>query len=393
MSWQQPRRSAVTAGSGMFRKTAVDAAIWGFSVVHAQTIQQSTDHTSSPADIGSAVIATMRRMNVAALPQNYEIYYEALSNPHCELADDLAELGTRPIQRQLDEIGARHLHRQDAGVVADAHGAISDKLDEILALLKSEQRSLETYGRLLDETSNGLGNRENVSRDFLKKVISLMATATDTTIDHGRKIATSMSDKSSELQEVKEKLEKYKKLAEIDALTQLQNRRAFDKAIAGIFDDRRKSMLSALVLADIDRFKPVNDRHGHPVGDRILQIVGGIFTSVASSSVMVARTGGEEFALVTEGLSEDAVARLAEELRARVEKTPFVNVANGTNYGPITLSFGLCMASEADGPDDLYVKADRALYSSKSNGRNCITRFSNLAEGAFTKNWLLYRRE
>lgn len=377
----------------MFGKTAAFAAIRGFSFVHGQVIQQAVDRPKCRNDIGSAVLATMRRMNVAAFPQNYEIYYEALTNPNSELAGDLAELGMRPAQKQLDEIGARHMNRQDSGVVADAHGAISTKLDEILALLKSEQRSLETYGRLLDETSSGLGSRENVSRDFLKKIISLMATATDTTIDHGRKIATSMSDKSSELQEVREKLEKYKKLAEVDALTQLQNRRAFDKAMAGIFDDRRKSMLSALVLADVDRFKPVNDRHGHPVGDRILQIVGGIFGSMASPSVMVARTGGEEFALVTEGLGEDAVARLAEELRARIEKTPFVNVANGTNYGPITLSFGLCMASEADGPDDLYVKADRALYASKSNGRNRITRFSNLAEGAFTKNWLLYRRE
>ena len=73
-------------------------------------------------------------------------------------------------------------------------------------------------------------------------------------------------------------------------------------------------------------------------------------------------------------------------------EAPFVNVAKGTNYGPITLSLGICMATQAQNPDDLYAKADRALYASKSAGRNRATRFSSLSEGSFVKNWLLYRR-
>jgi diguanylate cyclase len=303
------------------------------------------------------------------------------------------QLGNPPPQKKLDGIAEAFLGRQREGVVAEAHSHIVAKLDEIIALLKSEQCALEKYGRLLGETSSGLSDREVVSREFLQRIASVMSTATDTTIDHGRKIASSMSDTSSELQEVKQKLEKYKKLAETDSLTQLKNRRSFDKAIAGIYDDKRKVLFSCLVLSDIDRFKPVNDRHGHPVGDRILQIVSGIFAARVNSQVFVARTGGEEFALILEGYTEDGAFRLAEEIRQVVEQTPFVNVANGTDYGPITISFGLCMASEAEGPDDLYVKADRALYASKANGRNRITRYSEMTKGGFVKNWLLYRND
>jgi diguanylate cyclase len=141
-------------------------------------------------------------------------------------------------------------------------------------------------------------------------------------------------------------------------------------------------MFGALVLADIDRFKRVNDRYGHQIGDRILQIIGRAFREASHSNLLVARTGGEEFAMVLEGKNE-----------AAVEGMPFVNANTGMDYGPITLSLGLCMATEADGPDDLYMKADRALYASKSAGRNRVTRHSRLNAGELSKNWLIYSNE
>jgi diguanylate cyclase len=356
-------------------------------------IQPSTTGAKRHTDLASSIAATMRRMQVSALPRNYEIFYEALTNPNSELADALAALGTPPPQKKLDALADEFLGRQQESVVADVHGEIMRRLEEIIQLLRKEQSALEKYGRLLDETSSGLSGREVVSREFLQRVACLMTTATDTTIDHGRKIASSMNDKSSELAEVKQKLEAYKKLADTDALTRLNNRRSFDREIASIYDDKRKMLFSCLILADIDRFKPINDKHGHPVGDRILQIVAGIFASRTGRQVFVARTGGEEFALILEGFTEDSATKMADEIRAAVENTPFVNVTNGANYGPITVSFGLCMASEAEGPDDLYIKADRALYASKSSGRNRVTRFSQLAGGSFVKNWFLYRNE
>jgi diguanylate cyclase len=353
----------------------------------------SSAGTTEPGDLASAIVATMRRMNVGALPRNYAIYYEALTNPQGQLTAALAALGMSPTQKQLDEIAETYLGRQEAASVAIVHTEVMGKLEEIISLMQAEQEALEKYGRLLDQTSSGLTSRKATSQEFLQRVVSLISTATDTTIDHGRKTASTMSDKSSELQEAQAKLEKYKRLSETDALTQLNNRRSFDNAMAGIYADKRKIAFSSLILADIDRFKPVNDKYGHPVGDRILQIVARIFGVRSSSRVFAARTGGEEFALILENFTEDSAARLAEEIRAAVEKTPFVNTATGRDFGPITVSFGLCMATEADGPDDLYANADRALYVSKSTGRNKVTRFSQIPRGDFVKNWKIYAGE
>ena len=214
-----------------------------------------------------------------------------------------------------------------------------------------------------------------------------MSTATVSTIDQSKQVVSTLSDKTSELESVKSKLEEYKKLADTDPLTHIWNRRAFDKEVARIYNSNRGILFNALILADIDRFKEINDRFGHPVGDKILQNIAEIFRNM-----FVARTGGEEFALIVEGTSEEATFGIADRIRLLIEQTPFVNSQNSASYGSVTISMGICMASEADGPEDLYSKADRALYRSKVAGRNRVTRFSTLPERT-SKNWMLYKKD
>ena len=106
----------------------------------------------------------------------------------------------------------------------------------------------------------------------------------------------------------------------------------------------------------------------------------------------MARTGGEEFALIVEGASADATMAIAERIRQAIEEAQFGEGTNGARYGKVTLSMGICMASEADGPEDLYSKADRALYRSKVAGRNRVTHYSAQPEQS-GKNWLLYKKD
>lgn len=353
---------------------------------------ETPETAASRPDTAMTVVHTMRQLGVVGLPRNYELFYEAITAGSKQLTDALSSLGSRPTQRQLDEIALQFLGPDDRGAVEAEHDKITSKLDEILGLLKKERSSMETYGKILGETSHGLGNRQTITREFLDKIISVTATATRTSIENRDHVVSSITDKSGELQEVKSKLEEYKRLAETDALTQLQNRRSFDRALTAIYESSRGVAFSAIILADIDRFKAINDRYGHPVGDRIIQIVAGIIRSSVKEGTFVARTGGEEFAVILEGSGEEATYRIAEEIRQAVMDAPFVNVSTGANYGPVTLSLGTCMATQAQGPSDLYVKVDRALYASKSAGRNRVTRFSSLSESNFAKNWLLYRK-
>jgi diguanylate cyclase len=355
------------------------------------TMQPASAEVDRAPDLASSVLLTMRQLGVVALPRNYEIFYEALSGSNQELSLEVVSLSKRPTQDELDRIGRKYFAANHAsGIVEQARETLAGELEEIASILRNERSHVEKYGRMLDQTAGGLNGRL-VSKDLLQKIVEVMSVATTSTIDHGKEVVSALSDKSSELESVKSKLEEYKRLANTDPLTQIWNRRAFDREIAGIYNSNRGILFKALILADIDRFKQINDRFGHPVGDKVIQGIADIFRSSTREDMFVARTGGEEFALIVEGASEEATFGIADRIRLLIEQTPFVNAQTNTHYGSVTISMGLCMASEAEGPEDLYSKCDRALYRSKVTGRNRVTRFSTLPERT-GKNWMLYRK-
>lgn len=357
-------------------------------------MQPSEASGARPLDIASKIALTLRQMGIPGLPRNYELFYEAYTGTNQALIADIIDLGTKATQERLDHISARHLGRGRAeDIVESARNEIAGKIDEVMLLLLKERKSLESYGKFLDETSSGIGDRAVLTKDLLARIVGVMATATGTTIDHGRQIARSMADKSVELEKVKSTLEEYKRLADTDPLTQIRNRRAFDNALAGIYTNGKAMLPGSLIIADIDDFKRINDGYGHPTGDHIIQSVAAILQAIVPGSVFVARTGGEEFALITTCGDEQAVAELAEQVRMAIERGDYSCLQTGESCGPITVSMGMCMASEAGSPDDLYAKADRALYASKTGGRNRVTLHSSLARGEFRKGWMLYKND
>ena len=160
-----------------------------------------------------------------------------------------------------------------------------------------------------------------------------------------------------------------------DVLTGLPNRRAADEVFKRMaaYAARNVSPLTA-VLLDLDRFKEVNDCHGHESGDRALALVGSIITSTIRASDFAARFGGEEFLVLLPDTDRDAALLVAEKLRSEIERTELVGI------GSITASLGLAVLPTDTGePEELLRKADRALYSAKEGGRNRVHAFSHSA--------------
>ncbi len=335
---------------------------------------------------------TMRQMGVMGLPRNYEIFYEALTGSNHNLSLEVVSLSNRPTQEELDKIGRKYFaQNHEHAIVETARETLAREFDDLARILRNERTHVEKYGEILNQTSEGLRLRHTVSTELLQKIVGVMSNATSSTIEHGKQVASTLRDKSAELESVKTALEEYKILADTDPLTHIWNRRAFDKQIAAIYNNNKGIMFSALILADIDRFKEINDRYGHPVGDKIIQIVAEILRKNIIGDMFVARTGGEEFALIIEGASEQATFELADRLRALIGQTPILS-PTGSNYGPVTISLGICMASEADSPEELYSKADRALYRSKITGRDRVTKFSDVQDRPM-KSWMLYKKD
>jgi diguanylate cyclase (GGDEF)-like protein len=161
-------------------------------------------------------------------------------------------------------------------------------------------------------------------------------------------------------------LERVQQMAVTDGLTQLANRRSFDRSLdreltRAVRMDGRLSV----VLLDIDNFKLLNDSHGHVAGDAVLRQVAAALQECGREYDTIARYGGEEFAAVLPGCSSGLAMQVAERLRAAVEEAP--------TEVPVTASAGVA-TYPYDGIDvaGLLSAADQALYASKRGGRNMV---------------------
>lgn len=168
-----------------------------------------------------------------------------------------------------------------------------------------------------------------------------------------------------------------KHVASTDPLTGLANRGRFDQFMAEHFQSAHNDGKSlSLILLDVDRFKSVNDRHGHPAGDQVLKAVARMVGSVARATDLAARYGGEELALVLPGTSRTTAAAIAESIRHAIAARPIV--CTGVQV-QITASFGVATldgSAPFRDPAQLLKAADMAVYAAKAGGRNCVKVFS-----------------
>ncbi len=159
-----------------------------------------------------------------------------------------------------------------------------------------------------------------------------------------------------------------RRLARTDALTGLPNRRSFMETAAAVATRPIEPL--ALLMLDLDHFKTINDRFGHAVGDQALQAVTERCRDMLRDSDVIARVGGEEFAVLMPGTGRAAAVAVAERLREAVGRS---RLPIGDGRVAITTSIGGTVAEPADtGVDVVLQRADRALYAAKAAGRNRV---------------------
>ncbi|ANN65725.1 sensor domain-containing diguanylate cyclase [Bordetella bronchialis] len=166
-----------------------------------------------------------------------------------------------------------------------------------------------------------------------------------------------------------QEISELRKAAGIDPLSGLLNRRSFLYAAAMLMAEQSSRMGQvAVIMADIDFFKMVNDNHGHGAGDATIRKVGEILTGSVREHDLVARFGGEEFVILLAGASPNAVLATAERMRRNVQETP-IEYQHVTIR--ITISLGIAVGSARDGDIQAIIEsADHALYRAKQRGRN-----------------------
>ena len=167
---------------------------------------------------------------------------------------------------------------------------------------------------------------------------------------------------------MKATLKQYEELASTDTLTSVFNHGRIETELRNAIEQYKKEdLISSLMILDIDHFKNVNDRYGHAVGDTTLAHLAEIIKeTLADRNTAVGRWGGEEFAVVIYGEDKDSIVDTAEMLRRSIEAASFEVV------GSVTCSIGVTELHSDDTPDSWFNRADHAMYTAKSQGRNRV---------------------
>nr|WP_250152388.1 diguanylate cyclase [Ancylobacter radicis] len=167
-------------------------------------------------------------------------------------------------------------------------------------------------------------------------------------------------------------------LASLDPLTGIANRRSFDTVFALQWSAGQPL---AILLIDIDAFKSFNDRYGHRAGDGCIRAVAQLMAGTVRASDVVARIGGEEFAVLMPGASLTAAADVAERLREAVEGLAIAHADQPGGIATVSIGAAACTPTPDLAPGDLFVAADLALYASKNAGRNRVRLAEKVAPG------------
>ncbi len=155
-----------------------------------------------------------------------------------------------------------------------------------------------------------------------------------------------------------------------DGLTGMQNRRYFDDALREYLEEFGKiNKPIGLMVLDLDHFKGVNDTHGHDVGDEVLRSVANCLRDFTRYHDVVARLGGEEFAIVVPNMDEDHLWKFAERIRKAIAA---LTITSGNVRLKVTTSVGLAIWDKRENPDEFYKRADKMLYRAKQLGRNRV---------------------
>lgn len=305
-------------------------------------------------------------------PIAYSVWYEYASGQNDELNKDIQ--AARAKNELIDYQKVLEWFRNH----------VSDK-----QLLNTEEQTRKA-GSLLDGMTSRLveaGNRMGIQGAQLKTDIEYLSSAstdpdiknicrnivlkTQKIINDNTDLKNNINTTISELDVLKIELKNLREAAKTDMLTGLLNRRGFEDAIEKPMEEAQEGIAPlTLIIADIDRFKLINDNYGHLTGDNVLKLISKLLQRHIKGKDIAGRFGGEEFIMVLPETKMDGGFALAEQIRTGLEKMRWQSKSSGKDIGTITISLGVAQFIPGEDLNTLIARADKALYAAKENGRN-----------------------
>ena len=244
-------------------------------------------------------------------------------------------------------------------------------LRHVAKVLQAHVTDSESFSEQLDGHNERLSRHESVGP--IKEIVLALIEDNRDMRDRLDNVRNQLEESRLQVVQLQTNLEKAEEAGLRDVVTAIGNRRFFDACfIEEVQKAQRLGDHICLALADIDKFKHVNDRFGHLVGDRLLRLFANILVQNVRGQDKVARFGGEEFALIFPGARLGEAVTAAERIRGILESKQWTIEPSGERVGKVTASFGVAKLRADESSSDLLRRADERLYEAKVQGRNRV---------------------
>jgi len=332
-----------------------------------------TESVEKSAEFLRLAIMHMARQKAGHHPLSFSVWYEHVSGTNNLLSEELNRLQEKGVLL-TDEMTEALYSKYVSDCDADATQRVHDELEKILAHIAVSTREADERSSQFDHSLAHYSTQleETPGIESLQAVIKALLTETRSMRSSLSVLQNELSEKTREMESLKEQLRMVREETIIDALTGLVNRKVFLERfdLARHVPDAHGNL--CLLLADIDHFKNINDNYGHLLGDKVIRQVAQTMNATVKGSDTAARYGGEEFAILLPNTLLNNGRKLAEQIRLKVERIRVRRADNGSTLGVVTISVGAACYRLGDSADSLIHRADMALYAAKNNGRNQV---------------------
>lgn len=329
-----------------------------------------------------AIVAFLEDQRLEPTPVNYSFAYQVMRDPAGALAREVARRtdgGVRLSGSEVEALGnaiegappSRLTAAPASPPIADSAEAAA-AADALVVETRRQIAGFESMVSAIRSETHEFGRDLAASEDALRAfpqttgdpAIGELARITATMRARVEVAEARLAQATREASELRQELAAAYEDARRDALTGLPNRRAFEEAL----HDRGDGPFH-VALCDVDHFKSVNDRYGHPVGDRVLKAIAATLARECPGH-LAARYGGEEFALLLGGIGADAARSMLERARQAVGTRRYRLRESDTVIECVTLSAGIVTLLPGETIVEGIARADRLLYTAKDGGRN-----------------------
>ena len=304
-------------------------------------------------------------------PGNLLLAHAAFSGTNPLLARQITSRSQSPGgigQKWLTELAEQDGGQPDRGDLDRLMKRLEANLDSFHANAREARSVTSDYGSELEQHVDDLEQLQKTGR-----IVSSLADIAKMMLERTRKAEDDMRKSEDEAKALRRSLERAKRDAEVDFLTGLPNRRAFEILLERHYKEARAACEPlSVAFCDIDEFKKVNDVHGHEAGDRVIKAIADTLARISNDHCHVARHGGEEFVMLFRGLTPGQAAEKLDDARAALADRRLINRKTDEPFGQITFSGGAADVFGYGETRGALKAADEALYKAKAGGRNRI---------------------